>query len=102
MNINAPKYSEISKTDAFRLMLILRDRVVLPKEALKGTRFNNDEHTLWVLESQSTETQFTAEPVACVTAALIESAKSDHWYEFEKRYNDDYEYYDDEDNFVEE
>lgn len=105
MNIDAPKYSEVSKADAFRLMDLLRDRITLPVYAIKETRFNNNDHVLWILESQSTETQFTEEPVVHVTAALIEAAKSDHWYKYEKKYDDDYEYYsevDNNDNFVEE
>ena len=87
MDINAPKYSEVSKADAFRLMTLLRDRIVLPNEAEKGFRFKNDQHVLWVLESQATESQFTEDPAFHVTAALVESAKSDHWYNHEKDYD---------------
>ena len=100
MDINAPKYSTVSKASAFALMKALRDRVILPEDALMGTRFNSDEHTLWVLESQTTESDYKEDPVFAVTRALVESARSDHWYEKEKDYGEyDYENPDSEEDY---
>lgn len=87
MDINAPKYDPSRRAQAIYLMQHLRDRIVLPDEAEKGFRFKNDSHVLWVLESQATEAQFTEDPVFHATAALIESAKSDYWYNHEKDYD---------------
>jgi hypothetical protein len=93
---------------AVELMHELRDRVVLPLDAEKGTRFNDDNHTLWVLESATKETEFVLDPAFHVGRALVESARSDHWYNHEKQYDErwydpsDDGYDDNDDNFVEE
>jgi len=109
MDINAPKYIETNRAVAVELMHELRDRVVLPHDAEKGTRFNDDNHTLWVLESETKETEFVLDPAFHVSRALVESARSDHWYSHEKDWgNDEDKWYDpsddgyDDDNFVEE
>ena len=90
MDINALKYSTVSKASALALMKALRPRVVLPDDALRGVRFNCDNHTLWVLESQTTEEQYKEDPVFEVSRALVESARSDHWYAHEKKWDADY------------
>jgi hypothetical protein len=105
MGINAPKYSEPSRTAAISIMHNIRERLFLPDEAERGTRFNNDNHTMWVLESQTKEPEFTSDPVHAVANALIESAKSDWWYnsrECDYKWRDDPEYDDDADYEVEE
>jgi hypothetical protein len=62
----------------------IRDCVLLPEDALKGSRFNNDDHVMWVLESQTKEEEFIHDPVFFVCQALVESAKADWWYTYEK------------------
>jgi len=89
MDINALKYSPVNRTHAIEMMHTLRDRILLPDDTLKGSRFNDDNHTMWVLESQTKEEEFIQDPVYYVCQALIESAKSDHWYAHDKRWDDD-------------
>jgi hypothetical protein len=101
MNINAVKYSPFMKSHAIHLFHALRDRILLPTDALKGLRFNSDDRVLWILESNSTEAQFIEDPGFLAGHALIEAAKSDYWYAAEKDYADD-EDYGDEDYEVEE
>ena len=105
MDINAPKYSEPSRTAAISIMHNIRERLFLPDDAKRGTRFNNDNHTMWVLESQTKEPEFIADPVHAVANALVESAKSDHWYdssECDYKWRDDDDYDDGYDCEVEE
>jgi hypothetical protein len=90
MDLTAPKYSDKARLQATALMDALRDRVVLPADAIKDWRFRDNQHTLWVLESQATEEQFNEDPSFEVTRALVESARSDHWYKFEKKWDCDY------------
>ena len=92
MDINALRYSESSRTAAVSIMRNIRERIFLPDETKRGTRFYSDDHTMWVLESQTKEVDFTSDPVHAVTKALIESAKSDFWYnshECDYKWNDD-------------
>lgn len=105
MNLNAPTYSDSARLLAVSLMDGLRDRCVLPHDALREGRFNSNSHTLWVLESQASEAEFNEDPAFHVFRALVESARSDYWYKYEKDYGapDDYfDYDDDEDYEVEE
>jgi len=94
MDINAPKYSEPNRIAAISIMRNIRERLLLPDEAERGIRFDNDNHTMWVLESQTKETEFVSDPVHTVANALIESAKSDWWYnsrECAYKWKDDYD-----------
>jgi hypothetical protein len=106
MNINALKYSTENRTHATMIMGTIRDCVLLPEDALKGSRFTNDDHVMWVLESQTKEDEFIQDPVFHVCQALVESAKSDHWYAHVKDWGpyewEDHDYMDDEDCMVEE
>jgi hypothetical protein len=105
MDINAIKYSTENRAHVIEIIHTIRDRVLLPTEAMKGSRFNNDDHVMWVLESQTKEEEFIHDPVFFVCKALVESAKSDHWYTHEKDYgtNDyDDDFDDDGDYMVEE
>jgi len=100
----AALYSPEVRAKALEMIQTLRPRVVLPDDALKGTRFNSDDRILWELESRATEDKFIEDPAFHVCAALVESAKSDHWYnshECDYKWRDDDDY-DDEDNYVEE
>ncbi len=100
----AKQYSTDVRAKALEMIQTLRPRVVLPDDALKGTRFNSDDRILWELESSATEDKFIEDPAFHVCAALVESARSDHWYTYEKKWDCDYSYDEevDEDNYVEE
>ena len=101
MDINALKYSIENREHATKMMDVLRERIVIPADGIKGRRFYDNEYTLWTLETQAKEEEFTQDPVFYVCQALIESAKSDYWYTREKQWTDD-EDYDNEDMEVEE
>lgn len=89
---NAPKYSDTTKQIVLSLLKVLRDRVVIPNGAIKGIRFSDDSDVLAILQSQCTEEVFVEDPVFEVTRALVEAARTDYWYSFEKGYElDEYE-----------
>lgn len=62
----------------------------LPDDALRGLRFNDDDAILARLESMFTEAEFMACPGLRIDSALLEAAQSDHWYQYEKKYDGDY------------
>jgi hypothetical protein len=64
--------------------------VFLPHSTLRGDRFNSDLHVWARIESMFTEGEFMLCPGPKIDAALIDAAQADHWYTFEKRYDDDH------------
>lgn len=83
-------YRPAVKADAIELIKRLRSVVELPRtDAMAGCRFKSDDTVYARLESMYTESDFARFPMACVEAALIDSAQSDFWYAHEKRYHDD-------------
>jgi hypothetical protein len=96
--IDAPKYSTENREKAINLINGLRSIINLPNKAEKGTIFKYTQGVLWRLESLSTEQEFLEYPVFNVTDALIDAAKSDYWYRYEKQYKDN-DYYDDNENW---
>lgn len=80
-------YSPKAREIAYDLIPKLRDNVELPgSDVLQGIRFKDDDSVFIRLESMTKEGEFMTRPRACVTAALIEAARSDYWYEKEKDY----------------
>jgi len=61
----------------------------LPADTTRGARFNDDESVLVRVESACTEAEFMACPGPSIDRALIDAARSDHWYEVEKDYGTD-------------
>src|SRR6266436_4690621 len=69
--------------------LLLADRralVMLPDDAVRGTRFHDDGTVLVRLESMFDEAQFMLDPCPGIDAALVDAAQSDHWYKYSKDY----------------
>lgn len=62
----------------------------LPDDAMRGPRFGDNGAILARLESQCTEEEFMSCPGMRIDSALIDAAQSDHWYEYEKKYDCDY------------
>jgi hypothetical protein len=75
-----------------------RSGLVLPSNASKGARFNDNTSVLARLESMSTENDFIKCPGIRIDSALIDAASSDYWYQTEKKY--DYEYYESEETEI--
>jgi|SRR5579872_212179 len=72
-----------------------RELFVCSEDAIRGERFTNDSRVLLRLQSMFSEQDFLARPQQCIDAALLNCAKSDRWYAFEKDWgNDDNELYD--------
>jgi hypothetical protein len=90
MDANAIKYSPESRAKAITMFHELRNRVVLDEtNSERGSRYGNDDHVMWILESQSKEDQFLTDPAFTVCQALHEAARSDYWYHWEKDYGTD-------------
>jgi len=66
-----------------------RTMLQLPVDAMKGTRFNSDEAVLARMESACGEREFMACPGLHIDTALVDAARSDHWYRYEKDYGTD-------------
>lgn len=103
----AAQYSPEVRSTALEMIQALRGRVVLPEDALKGVRFKDDNRVLKELESAAaTEEIFIEDPAFYIGRALVEAARADYWYAYEKKYDCDYGRHDyeldDEDNYVEE
>lgn len=94
MNINAVKYSDVAKNLAIKIFSELRPTIQLPEDTIKGERFNGDFRLQWILESQTVEEEFIKDPRIACEKALIEAARSDHWYKYEKKWEDDYSHED--------
>ena len=88
MRIGAANYIEPVQRFAIGEIRNRRDSIPLPKDTLRGGRFNNDEAILWRLESNYTEEEFMSCPGLAVDAMLIAAAGSDWWYTYEKEYID--------------
>lgn len=101
MNINglrvgAPKYSP-ETIERIKLVLSeMRLVIELPAEAIRESRFKSDPHVIWLMESGATEDEVKADINAVCKAGLIEAAKSDHWYKYEKDWGDDRPNYEEE------
>jgi hypothetical protein len=59
----------------------------LPDDALQGPRFKDSTAILARLESMFTEAEFVVAPGEKIDAALIDAARADHWYTYEKEYD---------------
>jgi len=93
MSMNAPKYSEPVRRFAVEQIKNRRPLMVeLSGDAIRGVRFNDDNGVVARIESNYTEEEFMACPGPVVDAMLIDAAQSDHWYTFEKRYEDGDDY----------
>lgn len=88
-------YSHNMREAALVFIKIERCFVNLPTDSMKGRRFNDDDSVFDRLESATNEKEFARRPLEAVDAALIDAAKSDHWYEYEKDWGDDEEDQDD-------
>lgn len=84
LDMNAVRFAEDVRQVVLDLLPHARLVVVLPDEAERGSRFNNNETTLWRIESMFSEDDFLREPLKTIEAALVDAAKSDYWYTHEK------------------
>ena len=75
-----------------------RQAVVFSNDMEDGMRFRDDAYVLATLETLATQKEFLKFPMTCVDEALEEAAKSDHWYNQEKVYDQDHDI----DNYEEE
>lgn len=84
--------------DAIKIMEIAIDHrrqlLELPDDAMRGMRFKSNSSILVRLESMFTEAEFMECPGLRIDAALLDAARTDHWYEFEKDYEQEYSGYD--------
>ena len=67
-----------------------RSRAALPDDALADVRFKDDGAILARLESMFSEEEFMADIGPCIDKALLDAARSDYWYTYEKKYEDNY------------
>lgn len=100
LDIYAVKFTADIHDVALELLPHTRKAVVLPTDAERGSEFNNDDRVLWRLESMFSEDEFCHDPIGTLSAALLDAAKSDHWYTHEKEW-DMIQETEDEDNVAE-
>lgn len=96
MNINglrvgATKFSDETRNSLLPVLQMMRITMPLPPEALKGSRFNSNEHVFWLLESGATEDEVKGNLLEAARLGLEEAAKSDWWYTHEKDWGNEYE-----------
>lgn len=94
--VDAPKYSPTVKELVIQSIQSLRTQVLLPDESEKGSRFHSDNHVLWLLESNIPQQEIIDNTFTWVLMALIEAARSDHWYNTDKDF--DYHNHQDDDD----
>lgn len=83
-------YSPIWQHTARELIPVVRRTLDdLPSDALQGIRFRDNESILVRVESMFSEPEFMTSPRACISAALVDAARSDYWYANEKDYGDE-------------
>lgn len=91
LRVGAPKFSEATRNKILPVLQMMRMTMQLPEEALKGSRFNSNEHVLWLLESGATEAEVNGNLLEAARLGLEEAAKSDWWYTHEKDWGNEYE-----------
>lgn len=84
LRTDAPKYSPTVKEHVIEVTHDMRPYAYLADDAEPGMRFNNDDHIVWLLESNIPESQLNGNTHQWVLAALMEAARSDYWYTHEK------------------
>lgn len=82
-------YSSVARDLIFAMIDARRPVFILPANAERGMRFNDNNTILARLESMFTMDEFTACPGLRIDAALIDAAQSDYWYSHEKQYGTD-------------
>lgn len=87
VSIDRIPYSPVGKARAYRWLDHCRLIVELPDDALRGVRFNCNDSVFVRLESLVPEAEFMTCPRASIFEALVDAARSDHWYEYEKDYD---------------
>jgi hypothetical protein len=80
-------FSQLARELMMLMIASRRASIRLPDDTLKGPRFNDNVAILARLESMFTEAQFVVSPGDRIDWALIDAARSDHWYAIEKRYD---------------
>lgn len=85
--VDAPKYSLATRTLVLQNIKDLRPWTYLPDDAERGTRFYDDNHIVWLLESNIPESNLKDEMNMWTLAALIEAGRSDYWYAHEKNWD---------------
>ncbi len=88
VSIERIPYSPAGKARAYRWLDHCRASVELPDDAIQGVRFKDNDSVFLRLESLIPEAEFMTCPRASIHEALIDAARSDHWYEFEKDYDE--------------
>jgi hypothetical protein len=96
LRVDALKYSPETLKKLRPIIEEMRKVFVIPSgvDAIKDTRFNSNPHVIWLLESAVPEAELEGQRHEVVFAALLEAARSDHWYKYEKDWGDkvyDYE-----------
>lgn len=82
-------FGDIARAVFLSCVDIERTFAIMPMDAMKGLRFNDNAAVLARVESYCTEIEFLGCPGPKIEEALIDAAKSDWWYQFEKDYGTD-------------
>ncbi len=94
IKVNAKPYSDNAVKRLNELTDIRRDifkkeyafALIRRNDLYMGTRFNDDEKILWVLESKIAEYEFMLTPERYIDNVLLGAAETDYYYQFEKEW----------------
>lgn len=80
------KFSQQTIDMAKTLIEDMRGNVIISEEMYKGSRFNDSNKLLEVLESNMTEQEFLANLESSVVEVLQSAARTDYYYAWEKQW----------------